>query len=275
MRTPMSSGKRLPISSRLLPAVPRSSPRIAAAGASCPARTRPSLLIVLTSLLLSTATAATPPRVAVDVGHTLAEPGAVSARGRSEFEFNRDLAGLLVLALRARGVTVREVNFAGTIGSLAARPEQARGSDFFISIHHDSISPEYLEFWDWDGSEMSHTTFKRGFGIFVSRRNPDVTTSLRCASTIGATLRRAGFEPTPWHGRKHQPADAGNGVWYYDNLVVLHKATFPAVLFEAGVIKHREEELELLDPDRQARMADVLATGIAACLFVTGRSARE
>jgi len=47
------------------------------------------------------------------------------------------------------------------------------------------------------------------------------------------------------------------------------------VLFEAGVIKHREEELDLLDAGRQARMADSLATGIAACLFVTGKPARE
>jgi N-acetylmuramoyl-L-alanine amidase len=142
------------------------------------------------------------------------------------------------------------------------------GSDLFVSIHHDSISPEYLQFWDWDGSEASFTTLKRGFGIFVSRRNPDPPASLRCASTIGAALRLAGFVPTPWHGRKHQPADADNGVWYYDNLVVLHKSAFPALLFEAGVIKHREEELELLEPDRQARMADALATGIAACLSV-------
>lgn len=231
--------------------------------------------LIVACLCASTAAGAAPPRVAVDVGHTLAEPGAISARGRSEFEFNRDLAGLLVLALRSRGARVQEVNSSGAIGSLAARPEQARGSDFFISIHHDSISPEYLQFWDWDGSEASHTTVKRGFGIFVSRRNPDLGASLRCASTIGATLRRGGFEPTSWHGRKHQPADAENGVWYYDNLVVLHKATFPAVLFEAGVIKHREEELELLEADRQARMADALATGMAACLFVTGKSARE
>jgi N-acetylmuramoyl-L-alanine amidase len=41
------------------------------------------------------------------------------------------------------------------------------------------------------------------------------------------------------------------------------------------VIKHREEELELLDPERQALMADAVATGIAACLFVTGKSVRE
>ena len=231
-------------------------------------------LLILACFWASTATVAAP-RVAVDVGHTLADPGATSARGRSEFAFNRDFAGWLAGALRAEGIEVREINFAGDAGSLAERPEQARGSDFFISVHHDSISPEFLQFWDWDGEEMSHTILKRGFGLFVSRRNPDLAGSLRCASAMGAMLRRAGFVPTQWHGRKHQPADADNGVWYYDNLVVLHKATFPAVLFEAGVIKHRDEELELLDGDRQARMADALATGIAACLAVRGKSVRE
>ena len=241
-----------------------------------------SLAFILACFLASTATAggagptaATPPRVAVDVGHTLADPGASSARGRSEFAFNLDFAKLLAAALRPRKISVQEINFDGLIGSLAERPAQARGSDFFVAVHHDSIAAEYLEFWDWDGEEASYTTLKRGFGIFVSRRNPDLASSLRCASAMGAMLRRAGFVPTPWHGRKHQPADADNGVWYYDNLVVLHKATFPAVLFEAGVIKHREEELELIDPARQARMADALATGIAACLAVRRKSARE
>ena len=231
-------------------------------------------LLIFACFWASTATVAAP-RVAVDVGHTLADPGATSARGRSEFAFNRDFAELLVAALRAYKISVQEINFAGDAGSLAERPEQARGSDFFVSIHHDSISPEFLQFWDWDGEEMSHTTLKRGFGLFVSRRNPDLAGSLHCASAMGAMLRRAGFAPTQWHGRKHQPADADNGVWYYDNLVVLHKATFPAVLFEAGVIKHHDEELELLDGDRQARMADALATGIAACLSVRGKSVRE
>jgi N-acetylmuramoyl-L-alanine amidase len=47
------------------------------------------------------------------------------------------------------------------------------------------------------------------------------------------------------------------------------------VLFEAGVIKHREEELELRDPQRQALMADALATGIAGCLFVREKSVQE
>lgn len=231
---------------------------------------------MLLALLLPTATAwAETPTVAVDVGHGLKDGGASSARGRSEFAFNQTLAGKLRETLLQRGFGVRPVNFAGDIGSLAERPQQAAGSDFFIAIHHDSISQPYLQFWDWDGSEASYTDVKRGFGIFVSAQNPDLATSLRCASSIGAVLRRAGFAPSAWHGRKHLAADAENGVWYYDNLVVLYRTTLPAVLFEAGVIKHREEELELLDPERQARMADALATGIAACLFVREKSVRE
>lgn len=219
-------------------------------------------------LLWSTAALAAPALVAVDVGHGIKDSGALSARGRPEFDFNQVFAGVLAEALRSRQLNVSEINFAGDIGSLAARPAQARGSDFFISIHHDSISEAWLQFWDWDGREASYTQVKRGYGIFVSAQNPDLSTSLRCASTIGAMLRRAGFVPSTWHGRRHLAADAENGVWYYDNLVVLYRTTLPAVLFEAGVIKHREEELELRDPERQARMADAVATGIAACLSV-------
>ena len=240
---------------------------------NCPMPYR--LLLLFAFFSLSTAAFSTPPLVAIDVGHGLKDGGAISARGQSEFAFNRQFAGVLADVLRERNIGVREINFAGDIGSLAERPAQAAGSDFFIAIHHDSISLPYLKSWDWDGSEASYTDLKRGFGLFVSAQNPDLATSLRCASSIGALLRRAGFVPTLWHGRNHLAADAENGVWYYDNLVVLYRTTLPAVLFEAGVIKHREEELELLDPERQARMADALATGIAACLFVTGKSAQE
>lgn len=222
-----------------------------------------SLVAVLLPSLLAAA-----PLVAVDVGHGGQDTGAISARGRTEFAFNRDFAGVLAETLRQGELAVREVNFDGRIGSLAARPQAAEGSDFFISIHHDSISEPWLLDWEWEGKPQRYTEVKRGYGIFVSAQNPDPATSLRCASTIGAMMRRAGFEPSTWHARKHQPADAENGVWYYDNLVVLYRTKLPAVLFEAGVIKHRDEELELLDPQRQARMADAVATGIAACLFV-------
>jgi len=226
-------------------------------------------------LAASTAVFAAPPEIAVDVGHGGRDSGAISARGRTEFDFNRDFAILFAQRLESGGQRVRRVNFDGDIGSLTARPEAAGGANFFVSIHHDSISEAWLLPWTWEGVERTHTEVKRGYGIFVSANNPDLATSLLCASAMGAMLRRAGFVPSDWHGRKHQPVDARNGVWYFDNLVVLYRTTLPAVLFEAGVIKHKDEELELRDPARQARMADALATGLAACLQVTGKPARD
>ncbi len=210
--------------------------------------------------------------VAVDVGHTLDTPGAISARGTGEFTFNRHLAGVTASALAERGLRVRPINFDGRIASLQARPEAAAGSDFFLSIHHDSVQPHWLEEWVWEGKSQTFSDRHSGFSLFVSRASPDPDTSLRCASAIGARLRRLGFMPATHHadslpGHVRPYADRDNAVHYYDNLVVLYRTTLPAVLFEAGVIKHRAEEMLLLDPERQARMADGIATGVAACLY--------
>lgn len=205
--------------------------------------------------------------VALDVGHGLADPGAISARGRAEFAFNRDFAPVLQAALEARGIAVRPVNFDGAIGSLAARPQAAAGADFFLSVHHDSVREELLQEWQWEGKTLRYSDAHAGFSLYVSRDNPAPEASGRCASAIGAMLRRAGFVPTRHHFPKRPWADERNAVHYYDNLVVLYRTTLPAVLFEAGVIKHRDEELLLGDPARQARMADAVATGVAACLY--------
>ncbi len=210
--------------------------------------------------------------VAVDVGHTLAASGAVSARGRKEFDFNRVLAERVADALSARGLGVRPINFDGLIASLDARPQEATGSDFFIAIHHDSVQAELLEEWEWEGMPQTFSDRHSGFSMFVSRSSPDLETSLRCASAIGARMRRMGFVGATHHAdslaiHPRPYADEQNTVHYYDNLVVLSRTTLPAVLFEAGVIKHRDEELALLDPVRQERMADAIATGIAACLY--------
>ncbi len=211
--------------------------------------------------------------VAVDAGHTLAAHGATSARGGREFDFNLLLAKRLRDELERRRLAVRPINFDGQIASLAARPEQAAGVDFFISIHHDSVHADLLQEWDWQGSTQTYSDDYSGFALFVSHDSPDLATSLRCASAIGARLRRMGFAPARHHakppsGTPRAVADAANAVHYYDNLVVLYRTTLPAVLFEAGVIKNRDEELALLDADRQGRMADGIATGIAACLYV-------
>ena len=206
------------------------------------------------------------PLVAVDVGHTLEAPGAISARGRSELEFNHDLALHVVDALQALGLRTVLVNADGRIESLQARPASVPDADFFLSIHHDSTSASELTEWEWMGSPQTFSDRWAGHSMFVSTRNPDLDSSVRCGRTIGARLQRAGFTPTDKNARRRAYIDAEHAVHAFDNLIVLYRAQQPALLFEAGVIKHREEELLLRDPQRQQRMAGEIATGLAACL---------
>ncbi|MHB1373104.1 MAG: N-acetylmuramoyl-L-alanine amidase family protein [Thauera sp.] len=206
------------------------------------------------------------PWIAVDVGHTLEAPGAISARGRSEFEFNRELAVRVVEALRGRGFESAIINADGRIESLRARPLAAAGAAFFLSIHHDSVNAHELRAWTWQGEQRDYNDDFAGHSLFVSRDNPDTARSILCARVIGARLQRMGFEPTHKNGRRRAYADRTHAVHYYDGLAVLRHARMPAVLFEAGVLKNRAEELLLRDPARQARMADAIATALAACL---------
>lgn len=204
--------------------------------------------------------------LAVDVGHTLVAAGATSARGRGEFAFNLELAGHLADALHERRWAVRTINADGRIDSLRARSQAASGAAFLLSVHHDSVNAFELRPWRWDGQALDYNDEFAGHSLFVSRDNPHTAMSILCARSIGARLQRMGFEPTHKNGRRRSYADRTHAVHYYDGLAVLRHARMPAVLFEAGVIKNRDEELRLRDPVLQARMADAIATGISACL---------
>jgi N-acetylmuramoyl-L-alanine amidase len=226
---------------------------------------------IVALLLLASAWAREPPLVALDVGHYAAEPGATSARGRPELEFNGELAALVRDALLARGVRVMLIGADGDMAVLSRRTAAARGADLFLSVHHDSVQAHYLEEWVHDGETRRFSDRFAGYSLFVSRRNPELAASLACASGIGAAMRGAGFVPSLYHaepipGESKPFADRANGVHYYDNLVVLHTATQPAVLFEAGVIVNRAEELTLRDPATRGRMAEAVADGVRSCL---------
>lgn len=119
------------------------------------------------------------------------------------------MADKLVPELQRRGLSVRPVNFDGRISSLQERPQQAAGADFFIAIHHDSVQAELLENWQWNGTTQTYSDRHAGFSLFVSRNNPELTTSLRCASAIGTRLRRLDFTPATFSPVAHfEPACA-------------------------------------------------------------------
>jgi len=199
--------------------------------------------------------------VAVDVGHYLEKPGVISASGIPEFEYNRNLAFKVRDLLEAAGVRVRMIGERGDFADLYERTKAARGADLFVSIHHDSVQEEYLPIADRFA----------GFSLFVSRINPQVGKSLRCASAIGAQMRKAGYTRSLYHadavlGESRPFADEANGVHYFDNLAVAKTASMPALLFEAGVLVNKAEEAMLARPETQAAMANAISQGVIRCL---------
>lgn len=227
-------------------------------------------------LVAASARAAT---VAVDVGHFIEEPGATSARGRTEFEFNRELAVEIESAAQDRGLKTELIGYDGFMSQLTHRTAAAAGSDFFLAVHHDSVQPYLIQTWEYDSVERRFNDDHAGFSLFVSRKNVAVKRSLACASAIGEALRGAGFVPSLYHadpipGENKPFADKRNGVHYYDNLIVLKTARSPAMLLEAGVIVNRDEELRLRSDDVRRRMAVAVAQGLSRCLVSKGSAGR-
>jgi N-acetylmuramoyl-L-alanine amidase len=209
--------------------------------------------------------------VAVDVGHYNEEPGVTSARGRVELEFNRELALEIRSAAEGRGFETALIGADGLMASLGRRTAAAAGADFFLSVHHDSMQPQFLRTWEYEGALRRFSDLQSGFSLFVSRRNAAPRRSLACASAIGAQLRASGFAPSLYHadpipGESKPFADRANGVHYYDNLVVLKTARTPAVLLEAGVIINRDEEMRMRSGETRRAIAAAVAAGLQACL---------
>ena len=222
-------------------------------------------------LLLCVAASAHAATVAIDVGHFIEEPGATSARGRPELDFNRDLAAEIESAARRDGLRTMLIGYDGFMSQLARRAAAAADADFFLSVHHDSVQPQFLETWEFDRVERPFSDRYSGFSLFVSRKNAALKRSLTCASAIGEALRHAGFSPSLYHadpipGENKPFADRRNGVHYYDNLIVLKTARTPAVLLEAGVIVNRDEELKVQSEETRKRIAAAVARGIERCL---------
>lgn len=220
---------------------------------------------------LGLALAARAATVAIDVGHTQEEPGATSARGVPEFLYNARLAREIAEALARAGHRALVLGADGRGGEPAKRAARAAAADLLVSVHHDSVQPRFLEPWDYRGERLHYSDQFSGFSLFVSRANPRLAESLRCASAIGGRLRAAGFSPSRYHadpiaGEDRPFADELNGVHYFDRLAVLRNARIPALLFEAGVIVHRDEEMRLRQAGTRQRIAESVAGALGECL---------
>ena len=164
----------------------------------------------------------------LDVGHTLAVPGAISARGVPEYMFNLQLAETMQQALIAAGFdkTVRLITATAPWPGLRERAARANGmhADLFIAIHHDSVPDELLETWQYEGKENHFSDRFSGYAIFVSNDNADRAGSLAFGRFLGKELESRGLHYTPHYtlplmGRhRHELLDADAGVYRYDQL---------------------------------------------------------
>ena len=210
-------------------------------------------------------------RLAIDIGHTPKSPGATSARGVPEYLFNKNIATRLYKKLkqdkRFKGSFL--INESGDNISLATRAAiaQRRGADLLLAIHHDSVYPEDLSYWLHQGKTLPYCDKFAGYSIFYSEKNGRPLDSLRFAIVLGTAMRRAGFCPTLHHvkhftGGDKDLMDKTRGIYKYNQLIVLKNSTMPAVLFECGIIKNRQEELQLSHPKYQARLVEALFQAI-------------
>jgi N-acetylmuramoyl-L-alanine amidase len=218
------------------------------------------------------------PLIAIDVGHSLSRPGATSARGEPEFAFNRGLALVVERALREQGFRTRLIGEQGDFDKLTDRTAAAAsaGAVFFLSLHHDSVQPRYLEPWRIDGRELKYSDRFSGYSLFVSRSNPAAAASLACARAIGEQLRASGYVPSLHHaepisGESRPLADASNGIYYFDDLIVLKTTATPAVLVEAGIILNRDDETKLRQTSTREKLAAAIAGALQECI---GRRSR-
>jgi len=222
-------------------------------------------------------------RLIIDVGHTAKVPGAKSARGRDEYDFNLRLARRIDHKLIEAGFekTVLLITDGAAHRSLGQRVARANKSsaDLFLSIHHDSVPDSFLEKWQFEGREHGFSDRFRGHSIFVSHFNGDFAGSLAFARLLGIQLKARGLKYTPHYTekfmgrRQRQLVDPEAGVYRYDQLIVLKDTRMPAVLLEAGSIINRDEELALDSPERQSLITAAVSDAVER--FCSARKARS
>ncbi|HEX5778547.1 MAG TPA: N-acetylmuramoyl-L-alanine amidase [Xanthobacteraceae bacterium] len=208
----------------------------------------------------------------LDVGHTPQSQGAISARGVTEFDFNLWLGQRIERTLRERGFekTTLLVSRGEAKPSLVTRVAKANlaKADLFISIHHDSVPASFIERWEYLGAEGRFSDRFKGHSIFVSADHRRYAKSLAFGRALGLALKEKGLVYTPHYTEKFMGprrrllVDKEAGVYRFDRLAVLTLTNMPAVLFEAGSIINRDEELAMQSPERQALIADAVADAV-------------
>lgn len=215
------------------------------------------------------------PVLALDAGHSPKQPGALGCRGLYEVGYNDRFAAELKPLLEQAGWRVVLTRAADESIGLEERTNRARrmGAALFLSIHHDSVLPEFVERGEKNGRKVQCSTAPehynfRGFSLFVSARNPRFAESRRFAELLGRHLVRAGrpvalYHADPVLGENRPLLDKDLGIHRYDELSVLRRASMPSVLLEVGVILDEADEARIDDDATRRAIVEAVAEAAA------------
>ena len=189
-------------------------------------------------------------KIALDIGHNKTKPGATSARGITEFTYNRTLGDRVLPALQDAGFTSTFlIGESGSVMSLHRRSEIAheQNAALFISLHHDSAQRQYFSTWMFEGHEHPYSDKFHGYSIFISMSSHFARNNLTFANDLGHALQAQGLTPSlhhaePIQGEGRVLLNPELGVYRFDELAVLRGATMPALLLESALIVNRDQE---------------------------------
>lgn len=211
--------------------------------------------------------------VVLDPGHTPQQPGALGVRGRYEVSYNDYLTAMLVSALKAAGYAVIITRKPEQRIDLLGRAALANDAKplLFLSIHHDSAQPRYLQKISISPKQVAYKTVKpiAGYSLFTSKLNPAFAQSYRFAELLADNLLSLNRPPSLHHaeaikGENRELLNKALGIYRFDDLIVLKKTLIPAVLLEVGVIVDEKDEAYLSDRHHQELLCQAIVAAIAA-----------
>lgn len=198
--------------------------------------------------------------VVLDVGHSPKQFGATGANGIPEYSYNLNMTNSIEDMLKKQQVKVLRSTDQPNHVTLAERATRHPDANLFVSIHHDSNSKELDPVKDQ----------LKGFSIFVSKKNPQYQASLKCADLVAKNLKSIGEVPSTYHGLnikgENKKLLTANGVYQYDNLIVLKTSKKPAILIEIGVISNPSEAERLKNQPQISKISANIAQSIQQCL---------
>jgi len=213
------------------------------------------------------------PRVVIDPGHGGSNPGARGSADLFEKELTLDLAQRVQRRLLAAGVDVRLTRDRDRTLTLRQRVAAANQwpADAMISIHANAsptrVQRGYETFVltpggvDVDARALRSDTTTPRPGV-----DPETALVLDDVERGAAQWEAADLAAGVQHALREVRGAAGDRGVRQDAHHVLLGATMPAILVEVGFIDHPIEGAELADVAVRDRIADALATAIAAAV---------